>query len=261
MMKYTWLLIPTLLFTLSCNLNESGVNEVVIDVDDDFKLTFRENLRTPEDDLIFYLESIENRECEADTLFMRVDNFVTALRVDIDVVNSNSDCLPGLSPARTQAESSKIRDGKTALSIHLEDLVDNNGNIFNDDQGFRVQMETTHGFYLSYEYLRRVPASSLWGYVGFTPTFRQEAQNFLDRLHTLTGSIEVEEGEYGYFSVNKDQEVRVDGQEDIIMYAQPFLRSFRLANKRDIRSLFEEYQEKYPTMRFTFFDSSGDRFE
>lgn len=261
MIKQTLLLLPVLLFSLSCSLNEPAVNKVVIDVDDDFKLTFRENLRTPEDDLIFYLESIENRECEADTVLMRVDNFITALRVDIDVVNSNSDCLPGLKPASTKTASTSIRRGRTALSVQLEELVDNQGQIYNEDQGFSLRMETTHGFYLPYETLRRIPASSIWGYVGFTPSFRQEAQSFLDRLHDLTGSTEVEEGQYGYFSVNKDGEIRVDGQEDIIMYAQPFMRSFQLIDKSDIRSLFEEYQEQYPTMRFFFVDSTGDQSE
>jgi len=249
------------LFALGCNLNQSADNEVVIDVDDDFKLTFRENLETIDDDLLFFLESIDNRECEADTLLMQIDDFATAVRIDIDVVNSTGACLPGNTPAKTQAASATLRNDRLALSIKLEDLVNNQGAILKNDRDFSIQMETTHGFYLPYETILRVPRSSIWGYVGFSPTFREEAQAFLNQFQALTQGLEAEEGQYGYFSVDKDQEIRVQGQESVIMYTQPFLRAFELARKRDIKSLFEEYQEKYPTMKFVFYDSFGEKFE
>lgn len=250
-----------LLFGLGCQLNQSTDSDIVIDVDDDFKLTFRENLTTAADDLLFELESINSRECEADTLLMHLDNFPTAVRIDVNVVNTSGPCLPGSIPAKTQVTSAGIDRPRVALFIHLEDLVDNQGDIIKNDRDISLEMETTHGFYLPYETLLRVPRSSIWGYVGFTPALRQEAQTFLERFQRLTKSIEVEEGQYGHFTVNKDKKVvQVLGQEDLVMYTQPFLRSFSVADEQTIKGLFEEYQEKYPTMRFVFYNSFGGKF-
>lgn len=261
MIRNTILFLLALVFGLGCNLNSSAVNDIVIDVDDDFQLTFRENLESSVDDLIFFLESINNRECEADTLLIRIDDFATAIRLDIDVVNSTGACIPGSNPSKTQATSAALRNDRVALSVKLEGLVDNQGNVLKSDRDFKVQMETTHGFYLPYETLNRVPRSSIWGYIGFTPSYREEAQHFFNRFEAITEKMEADVGQYGYFSVNKEQEVRVEGQEDVLMYTQAFLRSFDVANDKEIKGLFEEYREKYPTMKFFYYNSFGEKFE
>lgn len=262
MMKNRLLLLLVLLLMQSCQLNQLGDGNIVIDINDDFRLTFRENLATyGVDDLLFFLESIENRECSRDTLEVTVDNYATAVRLAIDVVNTNGACEVGRSPAQTQVLSGPLVHERTGLYVQLEGLVDNKGFLLKDEAGFTISMETSHGFYLPYEALQRVPPSAIWGYIGYPPANRDQAQACFNALQALTRNIEVEEGEYGHFQVGKNQEVRVLGQEDNVLYTQAFLRSFDLSDREAIQALFEDYEEEYPLMKLVFYDSFGGKYE
>lgn len=244
----------------SCILNQKTENEVVIDVDDDFQLRYLENLDTPEDDLIFILESIRNRACERDTVLMKIETFASALRVDIDVVNTPGTCMPGTVPSSTMASTAGMKNDRTALSIHLEDLVDNQGAINKDDKTYSINMETTYGFYFPYETLQRIPRSSIWGYVGFGPNFAPMAQEFLEAFYGKTDAIEVDEGQYGYFSIDKKGDIRIDSLHSLAMYSQPFIRSYNIGDLQAVKGLFADFKEKYPSMRFEFYDGYGNSF-
>jgi hypothetical protein len=245
----------------ACSLNKKADNEVVIDVDDEFQLRYVENLMTPEDDLIFFLESIRNRECERDTVVMEIATFSSAVRLDIDVVNATNNCLPGTQPSTTEAATANMENSLTALSIHLEGLVDNQGQILKDDQTYSIKMETSYGFYLPYETMRRVPESSIWGYVGFTPNFSSIAQDLIDELYNLSDDINLEEGQYGYFTADKNGDIRIEGLNELAMYTRPFIRSYKPGNLIAVRALFEKYKEQYPGMKLVFYDSFGNVFE
>jgi len=262
MTKNRLLLLLVLLLMQACQLNNLGDGNIVIDINDDFRLTFRENLATyGEDDLLFFLESIENRECSLDTLEVSVDNYATAVRLAIDVVNTSGSCEVGRRPSQTQVLSGPLVHERTGLYVQLEGLVDNKGYLLKDDTGFTIAMETSHGFYLPYETLQRVPSSAIWGYIGYPPANREQAQACFDELQALTRSIEVEEGEYGHFQVGKNQEVRVLGQENNVLYTQAFLRAFNLSDRTAIQTLFEDYEEEYPLMKLVFYDSFGGKYE
>jgi hypothetical protein len=246
-----------ILFLSSCQLTEQGDNDIVIDVDDDFRFTFLENLRTPEDDLIFFLESIRNKECEGDTVKLDLNHLESAIALNIDVINPSGPCLPGVSRIKTRANTNLLKKDRMVLSIKLESLIANQGDILRDNDGFSIKMETTYGFYLPYESMKRVPENLVWGYVGFPNNYRLVAQEFVQRLVPLTEAKDLGEGNYGYFEVSKEKNISVLEELETTLSTQTFLRGFAVSNFRQVEALVNEYQEKYPAMEFFLRDSYG----
>ncbi|GAB5555000.1 MAG: hypothetical protein Sapg2KO_45910 [Saprospiraceae bacterium] len=241
----------------ACQVNRQGDNNLVIDVDDDFRLTFLENLVTPGDDVIFSLESILNRQCEADTVTMLVDHYVSAIAINIDVVNTTGVCRPGETKISTSATTDPLPKDRMALSIKLETLIANQGNLLIDDETITVNMETTNGFYLPYESMRKVPDHLVWGFVSLSTASRPGAQQFVDRLNSLTSAAEIGEGQYGYFSISSDTDLTVMEEQELDIPTQPFLRSFKLEDTQQIEALFNEIKEQYPSLKMILRDSYG----
>lgn len=246
-----------ILFFSSCQLTKQGDNDIVIDVDDDFKFTFLENLRTPEDDLIFFLESIRNKECEGDTVKLDLNHLESAITLNIDVINPSGPCLPGISKINTRANTSLLKRDRMGLSIKLESLIANQGDILRDNDGFSIKMETTYGFYLPYESMKRIPENTLWGYVGFPNNYRLIAQEFVLDLSQITQDLDLGEGHYGYFEVSKEKNISILEESKTALSTQNFLRDFAVGDSRKIEALVNEYKEKYPSMQFLLRDSYG----
>lgn len=241
----------------ACQVNRQGDNNLVIDVDDDFRLTFLENLSTPQDDLIFSLESIRNRQCEADTVAMVLDHYVSAIAINIDVVNTSGLCLPGISRMSTDASTDQLLKDRMALSIKLETLIANEGDILKDEETITIKMETTNGFYLPYESMKKVPDELVWGFVSISSESRPGAQSFIDGLNSLTTAAEVGEGQYGYFAISSETDLTVMEEQALSVSTQPFLRSFKLGDAGQIEALFNEIKEQYPSLKMVLRDSYG----
>lgn len=240
-----------------CQVNRQGDNNLVIDVDDDFRLTFLENLVTPGDDVIFSLESILNRQCEADTVTMLVDHYASAISINIDVINTTGVCRTGETKIATSAMTDPLPKDRMALSIKLETLIANQGDLLIDEETITVNMETTNGFYLPYESMKKVPGNLVWGFVSFSEASRLGAQQFVDRLNSLTTAAEIGEGQYGYFSISSDTDLTVMEEQELDIPTQPFLRGFELGNKRQVEALFNEIKEQYPSLKMILRDSYG----
>lgn len=241
----------------ACQVNRQGDNNLVIDVDDDFRLTFLENLSTPQEDLIFYLESIRDRQCEADTVSMVLDHYASVIAINIDVINTSGECLPGTSRISTDVSTDELLKDRMALTIKLETLIANQGDILKDEETITIKMETTNGFYLPYESMKKVPDQLVWGFVSISPESRPGAQSFIDRLNSLTTAAEVGEGQYGYFTISSETDLTVMEEQALSISTQPFLRSFKPENTRQIEALFNEIKEQYPSLKMLLRDSYG----
>lgn len=260
MRAFSTFILPVVLLSLlwSCRVNKENDNDIVIDVNDEFRIQMLEDLRTPEDDLIFQLESIKNRECEKDTVVFDINNFGNAMTININVQNSGFPCDLGVSRVGTQASTGAISNIRLPLSIRLEELVSNQGDLLSDETSYQLAMETTYGFYLPYDKLQKVPSDMVWGYVAFTPFFNSVAEEFIAKLESLTQESEVASGNYGYFEVDNNNELSVLEEEGEVFNTTAFLRGFDIGDSRRLQSLINDYQQNYPGMRFFMRDSFGN---
>jgi hypothetical protein len=250
----SWLVI---LLLSGCAVDKEIQNELIIDVDDDFRIRLLENLETRALDLVWVLESIRNPECSGDTLVADVNQFGSALRVDVELVRQVGNCLPATRTIQTEATTGPLDIGQIPLNINFQELVPNRGALLVGDRDFQVEMETTHGFYLPYKRLQRIPQDLVWGYVGFGSVYRQFAQEFLDGLAKITTSQDLNPGSYGYFEISSDQEITVLGQEKEPFNSQAFYGFYNAGDLDDIQALIREYQEEFPGMRFYAINSYG----
>lgn len=256
--RYLLFVICAVLILAGCNLNNGGDSDIIIDVDDDFKISFVEDLSTQADDLIIRLETIRNKECESDTVTIDMENFGTALRMNIDVINTVSNCISSSEPVFTQASTGMIENELVPITIRLEELISNAGDILKNEAGYEIKMETTHGFYLPYNQLKRVPKAVVWGYAGYPGNNQLVSLEFLNDLRNLTSDFELEKGNYGYFELSDDQGFVVEEERSEEVNTQAFIRAFSISDRRLIKALINEYREVYPNLRIFMRDSNGN---
>jgi hypothetical protein len=250
-------LIGLIFLITGCSVDQDVQNELVIDVDDDFQVRLVENLQTPANDLIWILESIRNPDCAGDTLLAEVLDFGNALRLDVELIPQMGNCLPATQKLQTQVSTAPLEISRIPISINFQELVPNRGELLVGDRDFQLNMETTHGFYLPYKKLQRVPDNLVWGYVSFGSVYRQFAQEFLDRLALITEKRDLDPGAYGYFEISGEKEITVFGQEKEPFNAQAFYGFYEFSKLASIRALVQEYQEEFPGMRFFVINSYG----
>lgn len=247
-----------ILFLCGCAVDQDIQSELVIDVDDDFQVRLVENLKTPADDLIWILESIRNPDCAGDTLLAQVRDFGSAMRVDIELIPQMSNCLPATQKLQARVSTPPLQIGRIPISVNFQELVPNRGELLVGDRDFQLNMETTHGFYLPYKKLHRVPENLVWGYVSFGSVYRQFAQEFLDQLAAITEKRDMAPGAYGYFEISGENDITVLGQEKEPFNAQAFYGFYEFSDLAGIRALIQEYQEEFPGMRFFVINSDGE---
>ena len=250
----------TFLFLIqSCNPDQNGQNEIIIDVDDDFQIRFLEDLSSPQEDLILVLESIRNSECQGDQLIAKVNNYSNAIRIEVDVIPSRIGCEPGSAPIRTEGHTGSLEIGKLPISINFQELIPNNGSMLIGDRSYQLEMETTHGFYLPYKSLNRVPENLVWGYISFGSVYRQFAQEFVEELRLIFKDQQLGLGNYGHFEVASDQKITVLGQEKETFNSQSFAGFYSPEDLNQIQALIQDYKEKYTGIKFYVINSKGVR--
>ena len=243
-------------FLCSCN-SKNGNSDVIIDVDDEFRLTFLEDLSTPQNDLLFRLESIDNKGCESDTVLLELNNFGNALSMNVNVRSAQAPCDVGQTKAFTQNTTGILDRTNYPLSIRLQELLSNPGDLLIDEKSYQLSMETTYGFYLPYDQLQKIPKGMLWGYVAYTPLFEDRAVEFVEEILALSAPQDLAPGQYGYFEMNADQELLIPEAEAENILTIPFYRSFDVANSRSLQNLIDSYQNSNSGMRFVMWDSYG----
>ncbi len=256
--KAKWFLILTAFILNACKVDDPS-GDLVIEVDDDFQLTMLEDLTTPEDDLHFKFESIRSKACDQDTVLIDLDNFGTALIMNINVQSTASNCQVTDQKAVTQTLSGELTQDNVSVSIKFTNVVANQGNLLLDNDSYELKMETSYGFYVAYETLRKVPRNSIWGYIGFTPNLSNIAQSLIQDIEDQSSSIDLTSGNYGYFDVSADKDIKILDQEQEVVSTRPFVRNYgTVADLQVITSIIQDYKERYPNLRLNIRDSFGN---
>ena len=65
-------------------------------------------------------------------------------------------------------------------------------------------LESTHGISLIQKELKQIPTGTIWGTISYKPEYAATARVFIEDLKKLTRNNLLDDGEYGYFSVQNE---------------------------------------------------------
>ena len=192
---------------LGCNKTEIDP-ELVINVDDEFRLDLWEDLESGSPQFNFLLETIKEYDCEDNTIKYTLDGGANTLVIKLDQINQKSDCIPGLAPASANIPLDLEGDTYNIL-IKLKETIVNEGTLQISPQKFIFKLEDEAvGINLVRDELYRVPKGTIWGFVAYKETEdKSHADQFIADLEALseTSNKSLTKGYYGYFSVLEPQ--------------------------------------------------------
>lgn len=201
--RYAHLLIVTLLCAASCNVDDEAKDQIV-QVDPEFTIDLFEKLSENNHTLSFIISSIDTQDCtnyEIDASSAHSSNFIRLVINDI-VIPEN--CNPGQAFATTELDAAPLSIGTYDFEVVLKDAIFSEGILDVSPQSYRVYMDTTNGFYFLHKELKRIPNQLVWGFVGYDNQDEDKpyADQFVADLRTLCSNVNLQNGYYGYFTVD-----------------------------------------------------------
>jgi len=235
------------IFLVSCSLFRDPDSEVVIDIEKEFYLEMFEDLNENFRNFAFKIETIKEQNCLNSEIV--VSSYMSSQNILIQIfdINDPSDCVPGNAPA-SKLVYSQVAEGKDYdVQITLGDAIENTGilKVFSDKYLFNLSSE--HGFELKDNILWRIPEYLIWGFAGCdNPSLESRAKQFNTDLESISEEIELEKGNFGFFTVLESGLLEFKEVPSPSFY-QPFYFYFS-GDPQLYKDLVDTYRSEYPDL-------------
>lgn len=190
---------------------------LIISIDDEFKIDLWEDLHAGQGTFNFLIETIKQYNCIDNSIDYRVNSGAGNIVITLEKIDENADCDPGPSPATAKIPLADAKSGNFQISIKLKETIKNTGLLKVTPEKYEFSLEEKLGVALSREEIYRVPKGTIWGYVAFDSQDELEAvDNFLMDLENVS-QVEkrnYQKGYYGHFSIEDNQTVQVNDPEE-----------------------------------------------
>jgi len=251
------------LFLNSCSI--SGDDPIVVPfVEDEFYAELWEDFTPQGRQILLRLSTIEEVDCKNATIeytFSRQGDNEQVL--SIESIELPDNCEEGAAPARGAVNLGTLENAVYPLSLSLRDAVNGGGLIVVSDGQLRLSIERGAGVKPLRAATRRIPSNTLWGYFDTMGEGENAAvaEAFLMELQTITQPQILENGNYGYFSVHNDTDLRwQEGTDEANGSRLAF--QFRIPDADGvaaIQSLLAEYRADYgEAIDISLFTTTGE---
>lgn len=238
-------IILSLVFVLACS-KESIDPEIVVNIDDEFKIDLWEDLDNGKSGFAFKVESVRSYDCRNNTINYRQVVGQRSVAITFEDIEKGPVCQAGNAPAMAHIAVGELSVNNYTLFLNLRGSIENRGalNVFEDR--FEISMKDHDGIALVRKTLLRVPEGSVWGFVAFDSKEDESlAEQFFRDLEQLEQieSAKYNEGYYGYFSLDANNGLNISEVTDQT-YSLPFLYQYKGAKSR-LTELVERYQTQH----------------
>jgi hypothetical protein len=242
----------------SCQLARPEDPIIIPLVDTEFQLDLWEDLSPDGRQLVVHISTITDEPCLNTTVSTEQRQVDRRIELTIKDILEPETCDPGLSPARGKEVLAGASAGVYDLTIELQDVVTNAGNLTVASSYYAVVMESENGVTWLHKELRRVPLDAVWGYIHYESADQAaHADALLDQLQGQSQALPRTDGYYGYFILdNGGTQLTVTGM-PATGIVRPFL--YRLSGEpAELTALIEDWRSQAPAgMSIAVFDSYG----
>jgi len=176
---------------------------------------------------------------------------ITIDLIDIEKVDA-SGVNVALGSASAYINLGQLTPGQHVMKINVASNA-NEGILSVEDNFFISVFDQTNGLTFNYDTLYRIPNGALWGYIGYQNTsYEPIAESFKDTLQDI-GAVEMglNEGNYGYFTVDEAGVYHQEINEDFNFYRQFFYNY--IESKEDLTDVIEYYDIKYSQVQIVLY--------
>lgn len=231
-----------------CNLTDIEDPIIVPAVEKEFFVEMREQLGTPPRNLSVWLRTIKVQNCLNSSIRYEIAETPSRIRIDIEGINTPTDCMPGAAQARETIEVSPLVPGLISFDINLKNTVNNQGTLHITPEVYTLNLATEEGLVITNNQLRRIPDHTIWGYVTYSlPPGQIVAGNFINELAALSSAGSFTPGNYGYFSVPSTGSSFGISESPADPNIRTFVHRFT-GNMDDLRSLVQSYRNDHGSL-------------
>jgi hypothetical protein len=201
-----------LLSLTSCRKDDDS--NVKINIDEEFDVQLFEELLPGQNKLRVHVATKENLACSNVILRHSINSTQSNIIISIDSLELNGDCDNIEATAQTNAELGEIEAGTYDIEINLalnsitNESITNEGEMTVSEEGYLLEMKTTHGLTMLESNLLRIPDDYFWGYIELLDSTASNLPvQFLGALETYANTAELKEGYYGHFEIEENKVV------------------------------------------------------
>ncbi len=196
----------------SCNDPAEDDPEVLINIEEEFEISFREHLGERETGIEWILKSIKPQQCQNAKIYSNqlITGNTIMLGINEVALPDNETCINGIGfPANTHHFFPN--NHLFSVKIVLQETVENIGELSIDDQSYSLRMNQQHGITIPYPTLRKIPKQVVWGIVSYRDMLPATVlDGFFKELSNITSVVELASGYYGHFKMDKGSLSLVD---------------------------------------------------
>ena len=241
----------------NCKIAEKD-KDIVVQIDPEFQLGMFEELSQVRDFNLTF-QTIEDQSCINNSISFTSSRSGRNISLKINEIVEAENCHDGQAPIAGDASYDFLPIGVYNLELVLKNTITSTGTLTVSTEKYDLDIEEGFGFQTQQTKLMRVPASSVWGYVAYSGNqYSSDADNFLSELDELTESLELSNGEYGYFKIGDNKKLSLNKAPDY----NNFKTFYRTSSGQvdELEALLEGFRNQYPDgqMEFKIYTWQGE---
>ena len=198
-----------LLFTIvsgltTCKKEVLEPTIIVANIEREFVIVYVEKFSKTGRLLQFEVSTINNQPCGNYTVKTSWQQSPSLLTLNIDGITKNSTCIGNAAIAKGSETAQTLSEGSWPIDINIQRIIRNPGKLFISKGTYQLILESTHGISLIQKELKQIPTGTIWGTISYKPEYAATARVFIEDLKKLTRNNLLDDGEYGYFTVQNE---------------------------------------------------------
>ena len=177
---------------------------IVANIEREFVIGYVEKFSKTGRLLQFEVSTINNQPCGNYTVKTSWQQSPSVLTLNIDGITKNSTCIGNAAIAKGSETAQNLSEGSWPIDINIQRIIRNPGKLFISKGTYQLILESTHGISLIQKELKQIPTGTIWGTISYKPEYAATARVFIEDLKKLTRNNLLDDGEYGYFSVQNE---------------------------------------------------------
>jgi hypothetical protein len=186
---------------------DSKNTDTLIFVDKEFNVFLREQLDEQGGKLQLGLSSIENLTCGGTRINYANDVKDAQLTLTLKGFLYPTTCNSVPEPAKDTVTFGQLKAGNYTININLGSTVVNKGTLAVSENSYSILMQKENGIRFMVRELMRIPAGTIWGYVGYDESQAAQHAEFAASLDRMVRPIDLPQGNYGYFSIGTNLDI------------------------------------------------------
>lgn len=255
-MKKTTFILIALLSSAGC---EKTTNYDYQLVDSDIVIRMREELGNPKRSFELVLQTDKAYPCINYSLITNSTTTTDRISIEVLGINAPTICFTAIGPAGSTIPVSIIQNKSYDIEFKIGTNI-STGRLICAPNEFTLQMYDLLQIKIDGPVLKRVPAYTIWGTVGYhSSTTINKVNDFINSLVTAGASgINLEDGNYNYFEI-EDGNIKEPANSGY-WFTKTFVYNFA-GDKNLVRSIVKDYSKNYgDLMSISVYGDMGEEY-